>query len=178
MWFLSDKMRHHEMETKGRVLEFHTTRFNVWIPIFVSLFVFIVETYSVYYVSEEIVNWLNILRLFNTTFIPTHIATATVFLYQHFSLSNYYNNSGKIRPLDDMEIKAEYADRTMGSTIVLAFFYIIFSFKVSYANQIPLFVMQCYYMGMLWKRNIKDKVVVYKEPVRNVVSLLDEIRKE
>lgn len=170
MCFKLNKNLHHKIEPKAKMLEFHTTRLNVLIPIFVSTLVFIVEIYSVYHVDKEYVNWLNICRLLNTTFIPTHIATATVFLYQHFSLVNYCNNVGKMRPIDDMDVKAEYAGLTIGSTILLAFFYIIFSFKADLVNQIILFVMQCLYIWILLKYSIRDRIVIYVKTVKNVVS--------
>lgn len=170
MCFESDKRRHHEMESKGKMLQFHTTRSSVLIPIFISVLVYVVELYSVYYVAEESVSCLKLFRLFNTTFIPTHIATTTVFLYQHFSLFNYCIYVGKRRPIEDTELRTEYAGLTIGSTIVLAVFYVLFSFKVSLGNQIVLLVMQCLYMYLLWKYSIRDKIVIYEKPVKNVIS--------
>lgn len=165
-----DKKRYHELESEKSVLTFHTTRYNVMIPIFISILVFVVEIYSVYYVAEESVDWLNILRLLNTTFIPTHIATTTVFLYQHFSLSNSFNNDREIQQIDNMEVKLEYAALTMVSTILLAFLYVLLSFKVNFGNQIFLIVMQFLYMFILLKYGIRDKIIIYKKPVKNVVS--------
>lgn len=170
MCFKSGRKRHQETGAKSRVLKFHTTRLNVFVPICVSLGAFITEIYSVYYVSGESVDLLNIFRLFNTTFVPTHLATAVGFLCQHFSLSNYYNNSGKMRPLGEMDIKAEYAGFTMLSTIVLAFAYVLCCFKVSCINQLPLIFLQCSYMWILWKYIITDKVIVYNEPIESIVS--------
>lgn len=161
-----DRKRHLELESKTTKLEFHTTRYNVVIPILVSLGAFCVEIYSVYCVNGETVNLLNILRLFNTTFIPTHIATTVVFLYQLFSLSNMC----KIRRIDDMELEPKYAGFTTVITIILALTYLIFSFKVNFLNQIILIVMQFCYMFLLGKYSIRDNIIIYEEPVKNVVS--------
>ena len=159
-----------KVEAKETILELHTTRFNILIPLFISAFVFFVEIYSVYYVAGEKVNLLSILRLANTTFIPTHIATTTGFLYQHFSLVNNFSYGGKMRPIEEMEIKAKYDGFTLTSTIVLAVFYVVFSFGVNFTTQILLFVMQCIYMWILFKYSIRDKILIYEEQIRNVVS--------
>lgn len=158
------------MELQRKPLEFHTTKYNVLIPILVSTLVFLVEIRILYYGTEECVSYLNICRLLNTTFIPTHIATVAVFLYQHFSLANYYNNGGKMRSIDDMEVKAENAGLTMISTILLAFFYVFFSSEINCKNQTFLMIMQCIYMWILFKFSIRNKVVIVEEPVKNVVS--------
>lgn len=170
MWFMSSKKCRQEIGAKGRVREFYTTRFNVLMPIFISFFVIIVEIDSVYYVADECWNWLDIFRLINTTFIPTHIATATGFLYQHFSLYNYYNNSKK-KPLgNNVRIESENVGITTISTILMAFVYVLCSFKISYGNQFFLIIMQCIYMFIIFKYCISDKIVSYEELVENVVS--------
>lgn len=170
MWFMSNKKCRQEIGTKGRVREFYTTRFNILIPILISGGVFIVEICSVYHAAEECWNWLDIFRLLNTTFIPTHIATATGFLYQHFSLDNYYNNSEKKQLGNNVRIKSENVGITMVSTILMGFFYVVCSFKISWGNQIFLIIMQCIYMFMIFKYFVNDKIVSYEELVENVVS--------
>lgn len=170
MWLKSDKKRHREPESKDGILKFYITRFNILIPILISTLVFIVEVYSVYYVAEEPVNCISILRLINSTFIPTHIATTTLLLYQHCSLVNYYNSSRKKKLLDEMDLNAEHVSLTMISTILLAFFYVIFSFKVGMVNQFCLLVMQGIYMVLLWKYSLRDKIVIYGKTIKNVVS--------
>lgn len=170
MCFKSDKKHRYETASNRAILEFHTTRFSVIIPIFVSLLAFVAELYSAAHSIEGDVSCLYIFRLLNTTFIPTHIATTTVFLYQHFSLSNYYNQVGRVRPIDDTELKAENAGLTIGSTVILAFFYALFSREVTTENQFFLFVMQCFYMLILWKFSIKDRIIIYEKPIKNVVS--------
>lgn len=115
-------------------------------------------------------NCIHILRLINTTFIPTHIATTSLLLYQHFSLVNYYNNSRKKKTFDEMDLKAEHVGLTTISTIVLAFFYILFSFKVGLVNQLFLVIIQGIYMVILWKCSLRDKVIIYEKAIKNVVS--------
>ena len=147
-----------------------TTKLNIWIPIFISASVLFVEIYSVCCVNEECMNCLDILRLLNTTFIPTHIATATVFLYQHFSWVKNFSYGDQKRPIEDMDIKAEYAGLTLISTIVLAFFYVVFSFGVRFGTQVLLLVLQCAYMLILFKYGIRDNVIICEKPIKNVVS--------
>ncbi|MCM1087905.1 MAG: hypothetical protein NC419_07085 [Muribaculaceae bacterium] len=171
MCLKSNKEQQHALGSNEEILRFYVTRFNVLIPVFISFLVFIVEIYSVYYVAEEPVTYINILRLINTTFIPTHVATTTLLLYQHFSLVNYYNNSRKKKPLSEMDLNAEYVAHTMISTIILAFFYIVFSFKVGFINQVLLLVMQGIYMIILWKYCLKDKIIIYERTIKDVVSL-------
>lgn len=164
------KICHDKLESEKDKLVLPTTKLNIWIPIFISASVFFVEIYSACYVAGETMNWLDILRLFNTTFIPTHIATATVFLYQHFSWVKNFSYGSEKRPSDDMDIKARYAGHTLISTIVLAFFYVVFSFGVELCTQIVLLVLQVAYMWILFKYGIRDKVIICEEPIKNVVS--------
>lgn len=170
MWFMSSKKYRQATDTKERVWEFCTTRFNILIPILISFGIFIVEIYSIYYVAEECVDWLDIFRLINTTFIPTHIATATGFLYQHFSLYNYYNNIEKKLLGNNVRIESENVGITMVSTIFMAFVYVLCSFKISCGNQFLLIIMQGIYMLIIFKYCISDKIVSYEELVENVVS--------
>ena len=169
MWFTSDEKSHPE-ETKGRVQEFYATRFNVLMPIFISSLVFIVEIYSKYYVSEECVNWLDICRLFNTTFSPTHIATAAGFIYQHFSLDQYYNNSNLKQTSNNIGIKSENVGITIVSTILMAIVYIVCCFRIGWGNQIFLLIMQGIYVFIIIKYCISDKVISYEKRLGNIVS--------
>lgn len=170
MWFTSGKKLHQETEAKKIVKEFYTTRFNILIPIFISMVVFIFEIDSIYYVDGKCVNWLDIIRLINTTFTPTHIATATGFLYQHFSLNNYYNNRKNMLPSDNLRIKSENVEITMISTIFMAIVYLFCCFKIGWVNQLFLLFMQSVYMIIIFKYCISDKIVSYEELVENVVS--------
>lgn len=69
-----------------------------------------------------------------------------------------------------MDIKAEYAGLTLISTIVLAFFYVVFSFGVRFGTQVLLLVLQCAYMLILFKYGIRDNVIICEKPIKNVVS--------
>jgi hypothetical protein len=151
-------------------IDYNKTYFTIVIPLLIACFAFVVELLSWYYFSEEHdFDILEIIHLFNTTFIPTHIATTTCFLYEFFSISKHLltdNGRWKVR---DEALDERYTALTIITTLVLAFLYLVLNAKVILATQIVLGIAQILYMILLLKVELKRVIHVYKMPIYNVV---------
>lgn len=152
-------------------IEFRRTRINILIPIFIATGAFLVEILSLYFFNaHEAANATDIIHLINTTFIPTHIATTTCFLYEHFSQANWLFSKGVDWNQGGSVLRPQYTSLTVFSTCALGFAYVLLNVRVTFITQLILMVLQIIYMIILFKIELEDKVLIYEKPIKNVIT--------
>lgn len=152
-------------------IKFNKTAMCILIPFLISMGVFIVELYSIYHIPNNSLAIVDFLHLLNTCFIPTHIATATTFLYELYSsLQREYfdlnNNAIKMEV-----IKSDKVGFTIITTIVIGFLYVLCNVSVTCLSQFILLIFQIAYMIYLYVYGVGSKVIGYREihQIRNVL---------
>lgn len=164
----SDK---HEDTKLVLKVKLNKTAMNILIPLLISTGVFIVELYSIYYISNSLLSKVDFLHLMNTCFGPTHIATAAIFLYEFYSSSQwkFFDSNGDEARME--VIKKDRIGWTVIATIVVGFAYILCNVKVTCRSQIVLLVFQIIYMFYLYCYGVESKILEYREPrqIRNVI---------
>lgn len=151
-------------------IEFNVTKINILIPILISTGAFLVEILSLYYFNENDFSVIDVEHIFNTTYIPTHIATTTGFLYQHFSFANRMNEQDIDKGMRGTVLHPQYTFWTVVSTCGLGFIYALANIRVTFFSQLVLLVLQLIYMIFLLKVEIKEQIFIYESPIRNVIS--------
>lgn len=114
---------------------------------------------------------VDFLHLMNTSFGPTHIATAAVFLYEFYSSSQwkFFDSDNDVAKME--VIKKDRVALTVIFTIIMGFTYTLCNVKVTVCSQVILLVFQVVYIFYLYVYGVESKIMEYREkqPIRNVL---------
>ena len=152
-------------------IKFDKTAMNILIPLLISTGVFIVELFSIYYISNSSLTVVEFLHMINTCFGPTHIATAAVFLDEFYSSAQwqFFDSDNGVAKME--VIKTDRIAITIIFTLITGFTYILCNMKVTVCSQVILLLFQIAYMIYLYSYGMGSKIMEYrgKYPIRNVL---------